>query len=174
MNVAPGVTEHVTGAELTMAAPTMTKPDHETFPRCPACDLPLFATKQAEEEHRAVCPGPQPKRRGRPRKYPVGYKACYRYAHDGARRGLTWWKEQLRQSVGEYGPLMHQGEPLFPLVAVAATLKKTPQAVYRLVRRHRLPYILAPAPRCKGLPCLKPQELRYLMDVVLFKQRNAK
>ncbi len=181
--VSPGATERVREAPLTMTespmyhlAPASTPEGARpvrppTFPRCSACDLPLYDTPTAKAEHEPMCPGPQ-RRRGRPRKYPVGYTPRYTYPRGGARKGWKWRLAKLDEAMGHSMALRYRGENLYPLAWVGARYKISAQGLYRRVRRAGIPYVLAPG-RARGVACLPESSLTLLLELVLFKSRGA-
>jgi len=138
------------------------------FYRCGRCHVPVW--KEEFQTHRAGCTGKG--RRGRPRKYPIGYNPPRKYQHGGMRRGWRWSLEVFWEQIGRYGTLEYRGERLYPLAWIGAAIKKHPKTIWRQVKRERLPYILAPGPG-RGIACVREAEAKYILDVVNFRARNA-
>jgi hypothetical protein len=142
----------------------MDNPINPPYPRCAVCQVPQYRHKLIG--HQAYCTTPPRTGRGRPRKYPIGYKANtyqrylkvrHPHTHGGARRGEAWmWEKtgqiakrqwddvKITQCEGEQRG--EAEEERYPLAYVCAVTQKSRWTIKRYCKLYNIPRTLTTGP----------------------------
>jgi hypothetical protein len=128
------------------------------FPRCARCRVPQYP--ELLGCHEALCQAEPYKGAGKPRKYPIGYKADYRppaiHGWGGARRGERWEWERVGGAVERVGrtdrgrdarhPCVGRerlkDEEYYPIPYVCGVLQKHRRTVRRYLHSYQIPYVI--------------------------------